>query len=327
MQLRHTTRRPLARRIRAGAFAVLLVAGLALAPEAGADEPWHPSRYGAGGTLGAANLLTPARVKQAAKLVKKGRTYALGVVTGPTTPAYGPRKFNLTVLQLSDGMGTPLGTNRATGNDDLLYTFLGIGSQIDGLGPMGIDHVYYNGTKASEFVTTAGLTKLGTESIPPIVTRGVLLDMTRHFGRARLAEGTAFNRAEIEAAAGAQGVSIREGDVVLFHTGWLALADTDPARFMAAEPGLGLDGARYLAAKGVVAIGADTWGLEVIPFEREGEVFPVHPELLAKNGVYVLENMDTRALAADRAYEFLFVLGQPRFQGAVQAIVNPIAIR
>ena len=68
-------------------------------------------------------------------------------------------------------------------------------------------------------------------------------------------------------------------------------------------------------------------GREVLPFEDPDQFFPVHPELLAKNGVYILENMDTRALAADNVSEFLFVLGQPRFVGAVQAVINPIAIR
>jgi hypothetical protein len=47
----------------------------------------------------------------------------------------------------------------------------------------------------------------------------------------------------------------------------------------------------------------------------------------ATNGTYILENMDTAALAADKAYEFLFVLGQPRWRGGVQAMINPIAIR
>jgi len=323
VQLPGRTPRPLPRRA-----AGLIAAVALLAPAAALAEPdWYPSRHGADDTLGAANWLSAERVVEAARLVKTGRTYPLGVVTGPDTPAYGPRKFNLTVLQLSDGTGTPLGTNRATGNDDLLYTFMGIGSQIDGLGHMGIDHVYYNGTKAADFVTTSGLTKLGIESIPPIVTRGVLLDMTRHFDEPMLAAGTVWNRAEIEAAAEAQGVEIRKGDVVLFHTGWLALAERDPERFMAGEPGIGVEGARHLAREGVVAIGADTWALEVIPFEQADEVFPVHPELLARHGVYILENMDTRALARDEAYEFLFVLGQPRFEGAVQAIVNPVAIR
>ena len=135
------------------------------------------------------------------------------------------------------------------------------------------------------------------------------------------------NRAEIDAAAAAQGVTIKQGDVVLLHTGWLSIADSDGARFMQGEPGLGVEGAKYLASLGVVAVGADTFGVEAIPFETEGEFFPVHQELLARNGIYLLEVMDTRALAADQAWEFMFVLGQPRFAGSVQAIINPVAIR
>ena len=64
----------------------------------------------------------------------------------------------------------------------------------------------------------------------------------------------------------------------------------------------------------------------MLPSEDPTLAFPVHPELLAKNGVYILENMDTRALAADSVSEFLFVLGQPRFVGSVQAVINPVAI-
>ncbi|MEE3326614.1 MAG: cyclase family protein, partial [Myxococcota bacterium] len=105
------------------------------------------------------------------------------------------------------------------------------------------------------------------------------------------------------------------------------IAESDPQRFMSGQPGLGLGGARYLAGLGVVAVGADTWALEALPSEDPEMAFPVHPELLANNGIYILENMDTRALAADGVHEFLFVLGQPRFVGAVQAIINPVAIR
>ena len=96
---------------------------------------------------------------------------------------------------------------------------------------------------------------------------------------------------------------------------------------MAGEPGLGVDGAVWLARQGVVAVGSDTWGLEVIPHEDANLAFPVHQELLTKNGVYILENMDTRELAKDEGWEFMFVLGQPRFEGSVQAVINPIAIR
>ncbi|MEX2480472.1 MAG: cyclase family protein [Gammaproteobacteria bacterium] len=292
-----------------------------------AEDAVPPSEFGPDDTLGAVNRLSPQGVLAAVKLVKTGKTYPLGVVTGPDSPAYPPRYYKMTILQLDDGVGAPLGSNHLTGNDDLMITYMGVGSQIDGLGHVGIDHHYYNNVHAKDFVSVTGLTKFSTSDIPPIVTRGVLLDIAKLEGKAILEEGTAINRAEIDAAAEAQGVAIKAGDVVLFHTGWMNLSETDGERFMKGEPGLGVEGARYLASLGVVAVGADSFGVEVIPFETEGEFFPVHQELLARRGIYLLENMDTRELAKDQAWEFLFVLGQPRFAGSVQAIINPVAIR
>ena len=284
-------------------------------------------RWGEDDTLGAANILSADKVLEAAALVRLGKTYALGVETGPDTPAYPPRYYNLVITQNADGTGTPIGANKATANDDLMLTWLGVGSQLDGLGHMGSEHVYYNNVPASEFVTPTGLAKFGTHDIPPIVTRGVLLDMARHFGVERMDAGQVFNSAEIKAAAKSQGVDIKAGDVVLFHTGWQSLAESDPDAFMAGMPGIGEDGGHYLAELDVVAIGADTWGLEVIPSEDPTRAFPVHVDLLKNHGVYILENMSTKELAADAGWEFLFVLGQPRFVGTMQVVVNPIAIR
>ncbi len=316
---------PMLRSCLHGILGILLLA--LVVSQVRAQDPWYPSKYGAQDTLGALNELNPDKTKRAAELVKLGKTYALGVETGPDSPAYSPRTYNVTVLQLDDGMGTARGNNKATGNDDLMTFWMGIGSQIDGLGHMGENHRYYNGNMARDFVTPTGLTKLSIDKLPPIASRGILLDVAKLMDKAILSEGTSINSAEIKAAAKAAGVTIEAGDVVLFHTGWLNVMESDPDRFMAGEPGLGLDGARYLASLGVAAVGSDTWGLEVLPGENATDFFPVHPELLAKNGVYILENMDTRALAADGATEFLFVLGVPRFVGAVQAVINPVAIR
>jgi len=313
-------------RRRRAAQRLLLTTTLALAGAPALAADWYPSPHGADDRLGAINNLSPAKVLEAVKLVKTGKTYPLGVETGPESPAYPPRSYAMTVLQLDDGTGTPIGSNKVTSNDDLLNFSMGIGSQIDGLGHLGIDHRYYNGVHASEFVSVTGLTQFSIHELPPIVTRGVLIDMALHFGKPVLDAGTAINSADLKAAAQAQGVTIGKGDVVLIHTGWLNVADEDPARFMAGEPGYGRDGAAYLASLGVVAVGADSWAIEVLPGEAEDVQFPVHQELLARNGVYILENMDTRALAADGVREFLFVLGQPRFVGAVQAVINPVAI-
>ncbi|KRP90321.1 MULTISPECIES: cyclase family protein [Bradyrhizobium] len=302
------------------------VAALSAISGTASAQDWTKSKWGPNDEIGAANYMTPELVVKAASLVKTGKTYALGIPVTPQTPAYPPRTFKLTIVQPGQA-GTPgLGPNKATYNDDILDSWVGIGSQLDGLGHLGVEHVYYNGNKLADFADPNGLKKLGIEKVPPMVARGVLLDMAAYFKTDVVKEGTAFNVKEIEEAAKQQNVEIRQGDVVIFHTGWLSLIGKDDKRYSAGEPGLGVEGAKYLAGKGVVAVGADTWGLEVLPFEGK-TVFEVHQILLAMNGTYILENMDTAALARDKGYEFLFVLGQPRWTGAVQAMINPIAIR
>jgi kynurenine formamidase len=289
-------------------------------------QDWTKSKWGPNDEIGAANYMTPELVVKAAGLVKTGKTYALGIPVDTKTPAYPPRTFKITIVQPGQAGNSGIGPNKATYNDDILDTWVGIGSQLDGLGHLGVDHVYYNGNKLADFADPTGLKKLGIEKVPPMVTRGVLLDMAAYYNTDVVKEGTAFNVKEIEEAAKKQGVEIRQGDVVIFHTGWLGLIGKDDKRFSAGEPGLGVEGAKYLTGKGVVAVGADTWAVEVIPFEAKN-VFEVHQILLAMNGTYILENMDTAELAKDKGYEFLFVLGQPRFRGGVQSMINPIAIR
>jgi len=308
------------------ASALLAVACFATASLA--EESWYPSRYGASDRVGAANNLSAGGTKRAAQLVTTGKTYSLGMTTGPDSLAYPPRKFGIVVTQSNDGTGTAGGENLSTGNDDILMTYVGIGSQIDGLGHLGIDHRYYNGLRAQDFVAPNGLKELGTDTVPPIATRGVLLDMAGLKGVETVPAGTAYNRAEIDAAVKRQGIApIGKGDVVIFHSGWQKKPLSDPDNQKLLHPGVGVEGAKYLASLGVVAVGADTIALEVNPFENPSRPFEVHQTLLAKNGVYILENMVTGDLAADGAHEFLFVLGQPKFKGAVQAVINPIAIR
>lgn len=314
-------------------IASLLNVGLAclasLSATASAEEAnWYPSRYGAADTIGAANNLSEAGVLKAASLVTRGKTYQLGGITGRETPAWGHRNYNLILYPHADEAVPPLGKNLGTSHDDYLATWLGIGTQIDGFAHYGINHKYYNGVTARDLFAPDGARKYATQDIPPIVTRGVLLDMVAYFkADAMLAEGVAFNESEIRGAANAQGVQIGKGDVVIFHTGWQVLASADPQRFLQGEPGLDVEGAEYLAGLGVVAVGADTWGLDVLPNPDPELMFPAHAVLLAKNGVYVLENIQTNELAADGVSEFLFVLGIPRFEGSVQMVINPIAIR
>jgi kynurenine formamidase len=306
------------------------VAGVFAARPAHAEQQpcLTASKFGPTDSVGNLNYVTPAKTLAASKLVTRGKAYRLGIETSKDTPAYPPRTFGITIVQPGQTAGGTLGPTKTTYNDDIIAGWAGVGSQIDGLGHVGIDNLYFNCNKAADFAMADGLKKLGIENVPAIATRGVLLDMAGYFKTDIVKEGTAFNRADIEGAMKRQGVeSIEKGDVVLFYTGWTKLIGQDNKRYGAAEPGLSLDGARYLASRDVAMIGADTWGLEVVPFEKNAGQFEVHQFLLARNGIHILENMNTEEMVRDQAWEFLFTLGPARITGAVQAIISPVAIK
>jgi kynurenine formamidase len=315
------------RALRTASILAACAAALAGCAHAQPQPDWCKSKYGPNDEIGAANLLTPELALAAAKLVKTGKVYRLGVETNSKTPAFGPRSWAIAINQPGQVGGVGLGPTKTNYNDDIYMGYVGTGSQIDGMGHIGVDNVYYNCNKNSEFVQANGLTKLGIEKLPGIVTRGVLLDMTQYYNQNPVPEGTAYNRKEIDEQAKRQGIEIRKGDVVLFYSGWLSLVGKDDKRFISGEPGIGKEGAEYLASKQVVAVGADTWGVEAIPFEKGVGIFEIHQILIPKNGIYIMENIDSAELAKDKAYEFMFTLGASRMTGGVQAIINPIAIR
>lgn len=291
-----------------------------LAGSATAQEAGQPSRYGPDDRLGAVNNLSPEGVLRAAALVKTGKVYSLAVPTGPDSPAYGTRSYKVEILSETP---PPSGL---VGFDEKVTTSMGIGTQMDGFGHVGMNGRFYNGRTAAELNTPEGF-KQDLSSIPPIVTRGVLIDMAKHFGMAQLPAGKLYNRADIEAAMRAQGVTVGKGDVVIFHTGWQVVASEDKAKFLSGEPGIGVEGAGWLADQGVVAIGSDTWALEALPAPNPADPYQVHALLLSGRGVHILENIETRGLVKDGVKEFLFVLGQPKFVGTVQLVVHPVAIR
>jgi kynurenine formamidase len=289
-----------------------------------------PSRWGPDDEIGAANLISQDSVLAAVNLVRQGNTHPLGIVLPTDLPAFEPRQMMLQVVQPGQHHGRPLDGDYGwpmTYNDDVAQLWWGMGPQIDGLGHLGEAGIFYNCTPGAEFSAITGLTKFGIQGIPPIVARGVLVDMAAHFGVDALAGGQAFGSDDIQEAADAQGIEFRAGDVILLHTGWTdAMLEADPDTWVATEPGISNEAAEYLASLSPIAVGADTWGVEAVPAAAGDRVFHAHVTFLRDNGIYVLETMNTGRLAAENVGEFLFVLGQARLEGAVQMIINPVAI-
>jgi kynurenine formamidase len=310
--------------IRTRSLVVLLVVVAAATIARGQSDRWYPSRWGAADQRGAANRITPAKVLEAKNAIQKGQIYQLGHVYEAGMPMYGTRHYSIRIPQ-----AFPMpGKNQAVYHDEVISGELGqIGTQFDGLGHLGIGDLFYNGNRRSEFAQAEGLTKLGVENVGAIVTRGVLIDVAKFKGVEQLAPTYEITVADLKGALQKQNVQIRSGDVVLIHTGWSSLWMKDNTKFGATEPGIGVAAAQFLVDAEVVVVGADTWGVEVMPNPDASLSAPVHQLLLARNGIYLHENLITAELARDNAYEFMYSFAPLRLKGATGSPGNPIAIR
>lgn len=287
-----------------------------------------PSPWGADDQIGAANRVSPERTVAAAKLVKQGISHPLGIVIEPGMPAYPPRYTELQVVQPNQQFNADLGVGwEASSNDDVLQMWLGTGPQLDGLGHMGEAGEFYNCNQGKDFSIITGLTKLDISGIPPMVGRGVMIDIAKQMGVDSLQAGHPITSDNIKAAMKSQGITVGEGDVVLLHTGYTdATLKQNPSLWAGSIPGITNEASVFLAGLRPMAVGADTWGLGAVPPRAGDKIFYDHVVLLKQHGIYILETMNTGRLADEGVHEFMFVLGQARLKGAVQMIINPVAM-
>ncbi len=312
-------------------------AAMAQAPQRVAmPAPWWPSRWGAGDQAGASNWITPEKVLDAMRWVRDGRIYRLGRQYEAGMPMFGTRSFSMTIP--GGPTGGPFGDNKLVYHDEFVTGQIGqVGTQFDGFGHIGIQRGrdgdrtemrYYNGFTEQEIATSSGLVKLGIEHIRPIVTRGHLVDMAAFKGR-MMTRGEEITLADLRAALGRQGMQesdLKQGDAVLFNTGWGALWMKENAKYSAGCPGIGLEVARWVAERGLCLTGADTSSVEVTPNPDSRLVSPVHGELITRHGIFNHENLVFDSLLADRKYQFVYVFVPVPIKGATGSPGCPIAM-
>jgi kynurenine formamidase len=298
------------------------------------DEPWWPSRYGVGDQLGTLNEITPAKVAAAARLVKEGRTFDLGRTLHADVPRFEGRYWQQSLISSAHTInprkpgGVPggWGLNRINWVTELITGTLQIGTHLDGLNHLQIGDRFYNGYRLEEIAEEWGTNALGIETVPPIITRGVLADIARYRGVSRMQPGQVITVDDLEGALEAQGVAVEPGDVLLFHTGWGGLWDEDPVRYTTGEPGAGMAVADWLIERRVALSGADTWSFGAVPGEDPERPFVVPQTLNVKHGLFIMENLDTSALAAAQIYEFMFVLTHHKTRGSTASGIAPAAV-
>lgn len=201
------------------------------------------------------------------------------------------------------------------------------GTHIDALSHQADALTLYGGVPVDRHTETpTGFTAHGMHTVAPLVARGMLLDVAGYRHEPRLAPRYAITADDLEATAAAQGTAIRPGDVVLVRTGYGALWGQAAEYFRAA--GISRAGSEWAAAHEVRAVGTDNvaWDVPGVRDEDLECTLPGHLLLLARRGIYILENLNLEEVARDHCYEFAFVCAPSKFRGATGAPVCPVAI-
>ena len=289
-------------------------------------KPKNWGRWGPEDERGALNHIGAEQVRRATALVQTGEVMRLAQMLSSKTPVPSHR-CGLQHFMNRDGGDYAAGARRPGGfqfAEDSVMMPLHIGTHIDALCHAWYDDQLYNGYLGDSIRSNTGATRLGVEKMPPVVTRGVLLDLVRLHGRV-LAPGEVIGVADLEAAAAAAGVQPGRGDAVLLRTGWLEAQAGVARPSFDIEPGIDVAAALWLVQREVALIGADNFAVEVLPFP-EGQVFPVHQCLIRDHGVPLLEGLMLDPLVASGRHEFLFMASVLPIVGATGSPVAPVVV-
>jgi kynurenine formamidase len=324
------------------------------AVEAGA---WAPSPYGPGDQRGTFNEVTPETTRRALALLGSDapvQTYSLGEDLREGFPAWGTRTYvqRLVVTGYQPKHGfkgelvdpAPQGRGRSSVNEERVSLTYNMGTKVNGLHHVGVADMFYNGFRGPEIAETSGTSRLGAETVGPIVTRGVLVDLVGAFvglgrdesvetapsGRPMLRANYRVTVEDIESTLRWEDLSspLEPGDAVLLRTGWRELLEDDPTRYLeGGPPGPYLRECRHLARRRPALIGSDSWCFEnVDPVVTNGYVMACHQELSGRFGIRIGEAVRTDDLAEVRAYEFVFCFNPLAAVGAVASNSPPLAL-
>ena len=285
------------------------------------------NRWGPDDEKGALNFIGPEEVKRASGLVRTGEVLRLAQLLSSKTPVPAHRCGLQHFMGRDGGDYAVAGSKRPGGfqfAEDTVVMPLHIGTHMDALCHAWYDDKLYNGYLGDTIRSTTGAARLGIEKMPPIFTRGVLLDFVKLKGRV-LAPGESINRADMDAAALAAGVKVGRGDVVLLRTGWLEAQKGVKQPDFNVEPGINVEAAAWLVERDVAMVGADNYAIEAMPFP-EGKVFPVHQMLIRDFGMPLLEGLMLDPLVAAGRHEFLFVASALPIVGATGSPLSPVAV-
>ncbi|MGW2177115.1 cyclase family protein [Streptomyces sp. NPDC001732] len=297
---------------------------------AGRVNNW--GRWGADDEIGTLNLITDAVVRDAVATVRTGLRVPLALPLGPDGVQSGlvPGRINPlhTMVQINQEL---FGPGTVATSDDTAVLSLQTATHWDALTHASHSGKIYNGRPADTITAHEGARFSGIDKVPPVVSRGVLLDVARAHGTDRLPGDHAVTPEDLEAAEELAGVRVRAGDIVLVRTGQMrVLLAGDRHAYAHPSPGLSVRTPEWFHARDVAAVANDTLTFEIFPPEIDDLWLGVHALDLVEMGMlqgqnWNLEELST-ACAQERRYAFLLSAMPEPFTGATGTPVAPIAL-
>lgn len=293
------------------------------------------SPQGPGDELGALHALE--LVDRAALLARADTTriYDLSVdlfLGMPSFQAAGDPAFQIWMThtpggtRVDDANGAGSRVNGCVGySGDVILMYTHTGTHIDALNHFGYGDQIYNGFSADQHLGSRHWTRAGADTIPPIVTRAVLIDIPGAKELSVLPDSYAITIDDCRQALDAAGLSLRQGDIALIRTGRMR-GWPDGDKVLGDSPGLALETARWLSAQGIALVGADNEAVEHTPSTDPDNWLPGHCHFLAEAGVPMIELLDLEELARDGIHESLFIAAPLRIRGATGSPLRPIAL-
>jgi len=258
--------------------------------------------------------------------ITSGKVIELGHELSPTIPVSPNHPgFKMALLRRHGDMVREDGQSAA---NEMILMGGHTGTHLDALSHVSFKVKLHGGIDANEAQIGTRFNKLGLETVEPIVTRGVLLDVAEYKSVTTVDPPQAITDKVLEEVVATQSVSINPGDAVLIRSGWSAYWNDSP-KYIGNDTGVtGPDesAAKWLSKQGIGYTGHDSMAYEYLPPGSGHALLPVHTHLLVESGIHIIENMDLDELASLKTYEFLFVCLPLKFVGGTGSPVRPIAI-
>lgn len=254
------------------------------------------------------------------------RVYDLGQPLDPAIPVSPNHPgFRMAMLRRHGDMVRADGASAA---NDMFVMGTHVGTHMDALGHVSQDGKLFGGIDAYQNQIGGRLREMGIDQTPPVICRGILLDVPGLYDVPMLEPGTGISGEDLVRAAKRQGVTPGAGDAVLVRSGW-ATQWHNPPRYVGLKegvPGVTPSGALQIADWGARVTGHDSVAYEQIKPELGHSLLPVHRILLVEKGIHILENLMLEELARDKVYEFLFMVSPLKLVGATGSPVRPLAV-